>query len=754
MKRYTISRFSRIEALPWYQPVLGTVAYDDANKRMNVTTTSGANGKASGRLKSYKFCEGAQQFDVTLPVGADGDFICMVTHATDPAMTNGIGVGLQSDGAGNWNLATLSGTTVTEGADSGLDDGDVARIEIEKDLSGAYWYYIYDASGAKPTTATGKLFTTLTEGYTGWYAKGNSKTSAIDNISIRAESIVGRTNVEVTEPFWFRDDFGENSLGRYIIKSSGGMTSSHSKIEDGYFKITRPSASMTGWMYYPTRLRPTRISGIVKMETTTGYTNNPLIFFNVSGTWYGTNDRVPAYGYGLRISSTSITLLKYDSSSDVGVVIGTYVTTVPKDIDFEYEISITNDIISVKWDTVENVIEVNDSTYTDGYVGLACWSGGTYCDLVAFNHIEISGTRVYEKPIHRGAMLETYHDGTQEVVGTTFIDDCQWDRSGEYTSLRGTWTHDTTNGYIQVANTSSYGNGYLLNSLQFDEGVIEFDVCRTDGGHYGVVLLSDGTLNSSKYHTPTNGILIITTTNGGEYVNGALVGSAYTGVTSASNLVWQNWRIELKKSQGQILLYLDGVLARTYTIAQNHANGGIVFFAYNISSSSVRFKNIKIIATSPDATNGIAACIPPIGGGARYGVVESVYNTFTTANVDKGVYLTSVKVKTTNPNADEASLEFINETDSTTLSLERIETEKPLTLNADYTVLTESLNIDDEETDILTVGVKNSTTCDQSAIYVDFLSLIPVSGDDVLYPQDLAFISGVKLSQKRKVEVK
>ena len=51
-----------------YQAVPGTVAYDDTNKRMNVTTaTEDANGKASGRLKSYKFCEGAQQFDVTLP---------------------------------------------------------------------------------------------------------------------------------------------------------------------------------------------------------------------------------------------------------------------------------------------------------------------------------------------------------------------------------------------------------------------------------------------------------------------------------------------------------------------------------------------------------------------------------------------------------------------------------------------------------------------------------------------------------------
>jgi hypothetical protein len=55
-----------------YQAVTGTIAYDDANKRMNVTTATGANGKASGRLKSYKFCEGAQQFDVTLPTAQTG----------------------------------------------------------------------------------------------------------------------------------------------------------------------------------------------------------------------------------------------------------------------------------------------------------------------------------------------------------------------------------------------------------------------------------------------------------------------------------------------------------------------------------------------------------------------------------------------------------------------------------------------------------------------------------------------------------
>jgi hypothetical protein len=104
------------------------------------------------------------------------------------------------------------------------------------------------------------------------------------------------------------------------------------------------------------------------------------------------------------------------------------------------------------------------------------------------------------------------------------------------------------------------------------------------------------------------------------------------------------------------------------------------------------------------STNGIAACIPPIGGGARYGVEESVYNTFTTENVNKGVYLTTAKVKTTNPNADEVSLEYTNDTTSITLNT------TPIDVDATYTVKTAPITIDANETDTLRVSVKNSTT--------------------------------------------
>jgi hypothetical protein len=83
-------------------------------------------------------------------------------------------------------------------------------------------------------------------------------------------------------------------------------------------------------------------------------------------------------------------------------------------------------------------------------------------------------SRTYFKPIHRGAMLETYHDGTQEVVGTTFIDDFNWDRSAEYTITAGGWAYDTVNGCVwcnksnkrMTLNGSSFGYGiYRIDAL-------------------------------------------------------------------------------------------------------------------------------------------------------------------------------------------------------------------------------------------------------------------------------------------------
>ena len=305
-----------------------------------------------------------------------------------------------------------------------------------------------------------------------------------------------------------------------------------------------------------------------------------------------------------------------------------------------------------------------------------------------------------------------------EVNCSAFIVDFNWNCIAEFTGVTSS-TVDTTNGRLILADTTYiYPTG-----LTFGEGYYQFNIQRSAASGSITLYVAGNEINI---------------TNAGVVAFNGGTAESYT--IDPTNVV----NVELLVGTTSITVYADRVLKGTKT--------GLTIAASNVkmkmATANFYVYNIIINAESSDTTSGVVACIGGIGSGARYGVEESVYNTFTTANVDKGVYLTSAKVKTTNPNADEVSLEYVNETTSTTLD------NTSIVVDADYTIKTAPITIKENETDVLTVGVKNSTTCNQPATYVESLSLIPVSGNSVLYPQDLAFISGVKPSQKRKVEVK
>ena len=305
-----------------------------------------------------------------------------------------------------------------------------------------------------------------------------------------------------------------------------------------------------------------------------------------------------------------------------------------------------------------------------------------------------------------------------EVTCSAFIVDFNWNCIAEFTGVTSSIV-DTTNGRLTLADTTYiYPTG-----LTFGEGYYQFNIQRSAASGSITLYVAGNEINI---------------TNAGVVAfNG---GTAETYTIDPTNAV----NVELLVGTTSITVYADRVLKGTKT--------GLTIAASNVklkmATANFYVNSIIINAEESNSTNGVAACIPPIGGGARYGVEESVYNTFTTENVNKGVYLTTAKVKTTNPNADEVLLEFTNDTTSITLNT------TPIDVDATYTVKTTPITIDANETDTLRVSVKNSTIPSKPAIYVESLSLIPVSGDDVLYPQDLAFISGVKPSQKRKVEVK
>jgi hypothetical protein len=690
-----------------YQPVLGTVAYDDTNKRMTVTTATGANGKASGRLKSYKFCEGSQIYDVLLPTGADGDFICMVTHATDPAMTNGIGVGLQSDGAGNWNLATLSGTTVTEGADSGLVDGKTARIEIEKDITGAYWYYIYDASGTKPTTATGKLFTTLTEGYTGWYANGNSKAYAIENISIRAESIVGRTNVEVTEPFWFKEGVFQN--------------------ESGTANIMR---------IYPSTLNEETITATMKFPP---YSGTPQRVYVLCG-WQNTAlvldptaANTTSNGYVFKILRNEGTNQAYLHKMVNGVLSTLFYTTISIKDNTDHEIQIVRTSlgqISVYKDGIQIGTTVTDTTYARGHAGVAIWNN-TKTEITTINNLQISGTRVYNKPIHRGAMLETYHDGTQEVVGTTFIDDFNWDRSEEYTvSKTGTApdpVFDTVNGCLRISNLpeqSKVGVTKVVSKgLSLATGFIYARVkCVTENmsgfsisaASTELFLLSSYSLRAFNTDITDSGgsfpDILYTTGDIIEYFISYDLGSNSIGITIYKNgeFIWS-----AKKTI-------------THTLSKSPV--GFRLHDYSIGTDKiVEVQEFVAIAVDSDATNGIAAYIPPIGGGARYGEQEKVYKQLVNA-AKFGEYKTTALAKTTNAGAEAIEMYFKNITDTTNIATDDTDTLAISLSDTNYATSTKDLQLlHRDRGDTIEVAVRKTAAATEvsPACYVTDLMILP-----------------------------
>ena len=168
--------------------VAGTSATFDTDHVDLVTSST----EARWRRRHYKNQEGWQSLTVTLPTGADGDFVGLTQFSQSGALNDGLSVGLMSDGAGNWNLCTVDDTTATEGSDSGLDDADQVTIEVLSYQGGVH-YWIYDATGTKPTDESGVVFTTKTEGYSGVYALGNAQTFQIDDYQARVNTLVGTT---------------------------------------------------------------------------------------------------------------------------------------------------------------------------------------------------------------------------------------------------------------------------------------------------------------------------------------------------------------------------------------------------------------------------------------------------------------------------------------------------------------------------------------------------------------------------------
>ena len=707
-----------------YQAVEGTVAYDDVNKRMTITAGAGVTAKT--RLKSYTQLEGAYKRKLHLPAtGTDGDVVAAY-FGTEPTLESGFGIGAIR-AAGAWNIATIDGATVMDTGTviADLVDGDSFYVEVERDTThGVVWYYVYKSG--KPTTASGKLFNTYQEIYDGFWFKNNGAAEnsiAVSEIEDRAESIVGRTNVQVEEPFWFRDEFSEDSRGRLV---NGTNMFSYDAVNDQIVKNRSASA------YYPETLDCTSLT----MEYVTPsdpLTGNMTLMINDSPPSILPTSGTQVNGYAI-----------YFRNSQGQIVFSRYINGVSQSPQSLLREFVADEVLTVKFtktDTTATVVISNsggvlgtltldtNAALTNGKVRFVNIVAGS-CGV---RSIEFSGTRVYNKPIHRGAMLETYHDGTQEVIGTTYINDMNWD-TGELTldiTSGGSWAIDTVNGVLSVTTVGARA-GVSFRAVQIVDGYWRFRF-NTTSRTFQFGILQQNQITSSSGTTSIH--------NGGGYIVNLstnatrLYTSMFTdlGKTTVTYVPGTTYLCEVLKVGNVITLKLtdpDGVIqTATWTDANNlfTTSIGVCNFFQHYPATTTKIWDLVAIGFESTSTNGIAACIPPIGGGARYGEQEKVYKQLVNA-AKFGEYKTTASIKTSNADAEAIEMYFKNITDTTNVATDNTDTLAISLSDTNYATSTKDLQLlHGDRNDTIEVAVRKTSTATEvsPACYVTDLMILP-----------------------------
>lgn len=362
-------------------------------------------------LRSYLF--GSGEFAATvkaLPAAAPvGARVGIIPHGQNLTTQTGGGftVGViktatgWAAGWGNGKSLTSLGTDVPH-----LVDGDSVVIDVDSDQEhGVAYAYIYKVGNYRshPDCVAFKFYHTVTtEGQFGlWAYYDGGGYFEISNITIRAESIVGRTNVEVTEPFWFRDEFDENSIGRYAgntsdMSVSGGKllcSTCPRHIAVASAKLQNQTVSFT-W-------KPTSVDGSNKYRAAVGFRTDGNSIYDLYSS-LSTDLRYIVYFIG---DQSKVVL--YKGSTSIGML---QEIACPVTYDAEHEITVT------KTGKVFEV-DVDGTTYTLTDPAWTPEIESTFTTLQVHNcgatpheidNLQISGTRVYQKSIHRGAMLGLY----------------------------------------------------------------------------------------------------------------------------------------------------------------------------------------------------------------------------------------------------------------------------------------------------------------------------------------------------------
>ena len=693
-----------------YAQVSGTVAYGGAGI---LSLTAAANAKVSERLRSYKFKSGNRLKQLTLPATCHtGDYVNIKLGATGDLLL-GYGVGVIRQADTTWHICTVKDVTVTDtGTEvTGLADNQAFYVDVDWcSECGVIYGYVYKTT--KPTAPQVTLFdATYQYGYTGvvgFASAGNgSKIFQLNSTVIRANLLIGETNIPATESSWyFKDEFTVDDIGR-LYQGAGTWS-----VTAGGLKCTS--------------------SGLVRF---------PFFY-----TAYGTHQFTPTFadgynhyyfsGYQIRFYQVSATQCQMSlESGTTGLPIGSgtiTVTTSGGAFSSPVVIVETASTLSI---TVAGSTGSIVPPATSEYMNTRPAFGGITNSI--FDDYSFSGTRYYMKPMLRGAQIGEYYNGAATVQATRFTDDFNWDTSAEYGGAdKASWTWDTTNGRLSVSTTSkqvwiqNQYTDFVYETIYYSSAItpsaalyVSFRSSAFDSGDSGA-----GT-RYNLFIAPYGDSFQVR-----KYVGGSLI-TTYTpdAYTFAANIIY---KIKVVCIGNNIKTYIaptgsEYVMIHNITDSSSPLLSGYLGYGTYITGG----KTIYILGTyvnglDTTSTNGISASLGGVPHGARYDTQEEVYTTFTNP-ITNGEFLFQSRAKSTYPAGANFEYYFINTTDSTAINWEgqTITSLTPGTTYADGSCRALLRYQDVGDTIKLSVRRKNYTTVaddNQPAVFVDHLAFTPL----------------------------
>ena len=303
------------------------------------------------------------------------------------------------------------------------------------------------------------------------------------------------------------------------------------------------------------------------------------------------------------------------------------------------------------------------------------------------------------KPMLRGCQLGEYHNGVTSVTCTRFVDDFNWDTSGEYTGISST-AFDTLNNRLTLADTTYiyptglttlYGVYHVWIKYVSNTAHITFLVANNsiEIDHAGAVIFNGGSAESWTVDVPSSIIklkFIATGTQIAVYSNDVLKGTK-TGLTLAAS----NYKMKIAT-----------------------ANYYVYQFGFNSSESTSR--------------NNIALSLGGVPHGARYDIAEYALQSFTNA-ARYGEYKMVVDAKTTNYSAEDIEVYLKNVTDNSDITNDASSVVAIALADNNYLNVVKDVTLNaDDVGDTITVYVRRKTaaTDNTPACFIDYLSLLPV----------------------------